>query len=138
MKKKEIKELIGLHCSTEYHMGISGICKDIVKSKEVDSEGNPIYNVIIEDKDYDDIEKVDISEVIFDYPIAHLWEFEYYNSVDYINGDEQFNKCSLWLDAMLPEDAITSMITILCNNGNYFSLRNLKIIDTLTKDLKIK
>ena len=125
------KDLIGLHCTSEYHMGVSGIVKDLYKE-------NDIWKVLIHDENYDNDVRIDMSDVVFDYPYINRWEFEYYNSCYDIDGDEKFCKAKLWLDAKIDEAKAIKIISLLYAGDNYFSLRNLKIVETRTKELKVK
>lgn len=133
----KIKQLIGLHCRTDCKLGPTGTVKDIVKSDEVGFNGKPIWEVIIEDPLDGDIEKRDITEVIFEIPFINKWEFEYLNSSYEIDGDEKFNKDILWLDSKISKEDVIKMITSRYAGTGYFSLRNLKIIDQQTIDWQI-
>lgn len=131
------KDLIGLHCHCDYKFGTTGIVKDIIKTDEVGFDGRPIWHVIIEDHWDGSIETEDLDCVIFDVPYINQWEFEYLNSRWEIDGDEKYNTGKLWLDSKLSKEDVIKIISDLYSGDWYFSLRNVKIIDNVTKEWKI-
>lgn len=132
------ENLIGLHCRTDHIMGPKGIVKDIVKFDEIGFDGKQHWAVIIEDTYDGDINKIDVTEAIFEIPYIHKWEFEYLNSRWEIDGDENFFKETLWLDAKISKHDAIEMITKKYAGNSYFTLRNMKIIDSKTQDLRLK
>ena len=127
MKKEN---LIGLHAIGDYKFAPSGTVKNIIKE---DDE----WYVIIQDEHDGDIEKLNLDETIFYVPYVNKWSFEYYNSRYDIDGDEQFNKNTLWLDAKITKEQAIEIITKLYAGNDYFSLRNLYIIDYETMEFKV-
>ena len=74
----------------------------------------------------------------YDLPVRTLWEFEYYNSHYEIDGDEKYHKDKLWIDFKISKEDVIDIITKLYSDDDYFSLRNLKVVDYEPKELKIK
>ena len=135
MKKEQ---LIGLHCRTDLKLGPTGIVKDIIQLDDEGFDDEPIFEVVIEDPRDGDIERADMHNVIFEVPIINKWEFEYYNSHYEIDGDEKYLKDTLWLDVKLSKDEVIKIISEIYSGNDYFSLRNLKIIDNKTIDWQVK
>ena len=133
MKYKK-ETLIGLKAYEDAKFSLHGIVKDIYKDE------NGIWQTLIEDPNDGDTELVYIYNVIFEYPTINLWEFEYYNSKNEIDGDEKFFKETLWLDSKLSKEDVIKLITEIYSIDDFytfFSLRNLKIIDSQTRELKL-
>lgn len=127
--KKET--LIGLKAYEDTKFSLHGIVKDIYKDE------NGKWQTLIEDPNDGDTELVYIYNVIFEYPTINLWEFEYLNSRWHIDGDEKYNTGKLWLDAKISKEDVIKIISDLYSGDLYFSLRNLKIIDSQTRELKL-
>lgn len=127
MKKEN---LIGLHAIGDYKLAPSGTVKNIIKE---DDE----WYVIIQDENDGDIEKLTLDETIFYVPYVNKWSFEYCNGRYDIDGDEQFNKNTLWLDAKITKEQAIEIITKLYAGNDYLSLRNMHIIDYETREFKV-